>query len=243
MTTQHRVPSIQFYQENGLLDDENDSNPLNNQLIGQEESSNSSDFLFARNIQNEVDRLREDDSSSSDQENRRDDADYSPLPVELEEDEEDEYASDVDTEPDESELPQPKKSKKRKKAPKRNPYQSNRKIKKQKVSTEDLIDSGDESGQIQYTELENGFKLPTKLWLKLYPYQQAGVRWLWELHQQSTGGILGDEPGQLNLSATLRTIFGRFAFASFLIRLISFHSAIQVSAKPFRSFAFFTVSV
>ena len=117
------------------------------------------------------------------------------MPVELEEDEEDEYASDVETEPDESDLPQPKKSKKRKKAPKRNPYQNNRKIKKQKVSTEDLVDSGDETGHIEYTELENGFKLPTKLWNKLYPYQQAGVRWLWELHQQSTGGILGDEPG------------------------------------------------
>lgn len=26
-------------------------------------------------------------------------------------------------------------------------------------------------------------------------YQQTGVRWLWELHQQSVGGIIGDEMG------------------------------------------------
>lgn len=198
MTT-HRVPSIRYYQENGLLDEEpneNESNPQNGRLVGQEESSNSSDFLFSSNAQNAVDWLREEDSSLSDQENLRDDdVDYCPLPYEQQEDEEDEYVSDPDTEPDESDLPQPKKSKKRKKAPKRNPYQNNRKIKKQKISTDDLVNSEDESGEIEYTELENGFKLPSKLWLKLYPYQQAGVRWLWELHQQSTGGILGDEPG------------------------------------------------
>ena len=26
-------------------------------------------------------------------------------------------------------------------------------------------------------------------------YQQTGVRWLWELHGQQTGGIVGDEMG------------------------------------------------
>ena len=193
----HRVPSIRFYQENGLDEpDESDSIPPNSRLVGQEESSNSSDFLFPRNLQNAIDSLREDDSSLSDQENRQDgDVDYCPLPIELEEEEDDEeeYASD----PDESELPQPKKGEKRKKAPKRNPYQNNRKIKKQKIHTEDLVNSEDEDAEIEYTELENGFKLPSKLWQKLYPYQQAGIRWLWELHQQSTGGILGDEPGLL----------------------------------------------
>ena len=194
MTT-HRVPSIRFYQENGLFDDQDESSLPNNRLLGHDESSNSSDFLFPRNVQNAVDRLREDDSSLSDQENLRDDdVDYCPIDLE-EDEEEDEYVSGPETEPDESELPQNKKSKKRKKAPKRNPYQNNRKIKKQKISTEDLVNSEDEGGEIEYTELENGFKLPSKLWQKLYPYQQAGVRWLWELHQQSTGGILGDEPG------------------------------------------------
>ncbi|EEC08769.1 DNA excision repair protein ERCC-6, putative, partial [Ixodes scapularis] len=34
-------------------------------------------------------------------------------------------------------------------------------------------------------------------------YQQTGVRWLWELHRQNTGGIVGDEMG---LGKTIQTI-------------------------------------
>ena len=34
-------------------------------------------------------------------------------------------------------------------------------------------------------------------------YQQTCVRWLWELHQQEVGGILGDEMG---LGKTIETI-------------------------------------
>ena len=26
-------------------------------------------------------------------------------------------------------------------------------------------------------------------------YQQTGVKWLWELHQQAVGGVMGDEMG------------------------------------------------
>lgn len=29
----------------------------------------------------------------------------------------------------------------------------------------------------------------------IFSYQQDGVRWLWRLHKQNTGGILGDEMG------------------------------------------------
>lgn len=29
----------------------------------------------------------------------------------------------------------------------------------------------------------------------LSSYQQEGVKWLWDLHQKSTGGLLGDEMG------------------------------------------------
>jgi hypothetical protein len=31
------------------------------------------------------------------------------------------------------------------------------------------------------------------LTLRLYDYQQTAVKWLWELHTQHCGGILGDE--------------------------------------------------
>ncbi|KAJ1527811.1 hypothetical protein ONE63_007757 [Megalurothrips usitatus] len=44
-------------------------------------------------------------------------------------------------------------------------------------------------------EFENGYKLPSLIWDKLYMYQQVGVRWMWELNQQRCGGILGDEMG------------------------------------------------
>ncbi|OCT72187.1 DNA excision repair protein ERCC-6 [Xenopus laevis] len=44
-------------------------------------------------------------------------------------------------------------------------------------------------------EFDEGFCVPGSLWKKLYKYQQTGVRWLWELHCQQAGGILGDEMG------------------------------------------------
>ncbi|KAM5141600.1 DNA excision repair protein ERCC-6 [Mantella aurantiaca] len=44
-------------------------------------------------------------------------------------------------------------------------------------------------------EFDESFKVPGVLWKKLYKYQQTGVRWLWELHCQQAGGILGDEMG------------------------------------------------
>ncbi|XP_038638788.1 DNA excision repair protein ERCC-6 [Scyliorhinus canicula] len=44
-------------------------------------------------------------------------------------------------------------------------------------------------------EFDEGFKVPGFFWRKLFKYQQTGVRWLWELHCQQAGGILGDEMG------------------------------------------------
>ncbi|XP_075420286.1 DNA excision repair protein ERCC-6 isoform X2 [Tenrec ecaudatus] len=44
-------------------------------------------------------------------------------------------------------------------------------------------------------EFDEGFKMPGFLFRKLFKYQQTGVRWLWELHCQQVGGILGDEMG------------------------------------------------
>nr|XP_034993651.1 DNA excision repair protein ERCC-6 isoform X2 [Zootoca vivipara] len=44
-------------------------------------------------------------------------------------------------------------------------------------------------------EFAEGFRLPGFLFKKLFKYQQTGVGWLWELHCQQVGGILGDEMG------------------------------------------------
>ncbi|RNA45173.1 DNA excision repair ERCC-6 isoform X1 [Brachionus plicatilis] len=44
-------------------------------------------------------------------------------------------------------------------------------------------------------EFESGLKVPKQIWSKLYEFQKTGVKWLWELHLQKCGGILGDEMG------------------------------------------------
>ncbi|XP_060096977.1 DNA excision repair protein ERCC-6 [Heteronotia binoei] len=44
-------------------------------------------------------------------------------------------------------------------------------------------------------EFDESFRVPGFLFKKLFKYQQTGVRWLWELHCQQAGGILGDEMG------------------------------------------------
>ena len=53
----------------------------------------------------------------------------------------------------------------------------------------------DEDPYETYEELGRKMKVPRVIWSALYRYQQTGVRWLWELHEQGCGGILGDEMG------------------------------------------------
>ncbi|KAK1166506.1 DNA excision repair protein ERCC-6 isoform X1 [Acipenser oxyrinchus oxyrinchus] len=55
--------------------------------------------------------------------------------------------------------------------------------------------AGEEDSEDSDAEFDEGFKVPGFLWKKLFKYQQTGVRWLWELHCQQAGGILGDEMG------------------------------------------------
>uniref|UniRef100_A0A8D2LFZ4 DNA excision repair protein ERCC-6 n=1 Tax=Varanus komodoensis TaxID=61221 RepID=A0A8D2LFZ4_VARKO len=59
---------------------------------------------------------------------------------------------------------------------------------------EDRRKAGEESDESDAEFLE-GFRVPGFLFKKLFKYQQTGVRWLWELHCQQVGGILGDEMG------------------------------------------------
>jgi DNA excision repair protein ERCC-6 len=46
-----------------------------------------------------------------------------------------------------------------------------------------------------YVTLEGGLKIPSNIFEALFDYQKVGVQWLWELHCQNTGGIIGDEMG------------------------------------------------
>ncbi|GMH02332.1 hypothetical protein Nepgr_004171 [Nepenthes gracilis] len=43
--------------------------------------------------------------------------------------------------------------------------------------------------------LEGGLRIPQRIFSKLFDYQKVGVQWLWELHCQNSGGIIGDEMG------------------------------------------------
>ncbi|XP_043691130.1 protein CHROMATIN REMODELING 8 [Telopea speciosissima] len=46
-----------------------------------------------------------------------------------------------------------------------------------------------------FVVLEGGLKIPEAIFSKLFDYQKVGVQWLWELHCQRAGGIIGDEMG------------------------------------------------
>uniref|UniRef100_A0A3Q1HJS9 DNA excision repair protein ERCC-6 n=1 Tax=Acanthochromis polyacanthus TaxID=80966 RepID=A0A3Q1HJS9_9TELE len=79
-----------------------------------------------------------------------------------------------------------------------------RKWKRQRLrEREEKRERGEELTDDSDAEFDEGFKVPGFLWKKLYKYQQTGVRWMWELHCQQAGGILGDEMG---LGKTIQVI-------------------------------------
>ncbi|XP_008115961.2 DNA excision repair protein ERCC-6 [Anolis carolinensis] len=67
-----------------------------------------------------------------------------------------------------------------------------RKWHKQERKQQQMTGEDSEESDVEFPE---GFKVPGFLFKKLFKYQQTGVRWLWELHCQQVGGILGDEMG------------------------------------------------
>ncbi|KAI9022541.1 SNF2 family N-terminal domain-containing protein [Hyaloraphidium curvatum] len=44
-------------------------------------------------------------------------------------------------------------------------------------------------------QFDRGYRCPGEIWNELFEYQRTGVKWLWELHDQDVGGIIGDEMG------------------------------------------------
>ncbi|XP_046572869.1 LOW QUALITY PROTEIN: DNA excision repair protein ERCC-6-like [Haliotis rubra] len=61
----------------------------------------------------------------------------------------------------------------------------------------------DDNDSEEDEEFDGGLQVPGIIWKNLYQYQRVGVRWLWELHCQEAGGIVGDEMG---LGKTIQTI-------------------------------------
>ncbi|XP_010526496.1 PREDICTED: protein CHROMATIN REMODELING 8 [Tarenaya hassleriana] len=62
---------------------------------------------------------------------------------------------------------------------------------------EEQLDEDDDRGhnETSFVLLEGGLKIPENIFSKLFEYQRVGVQWLWELHCQRAGGIIGDEMG------------------------------------------------
>lgn len=56
------------------------------------------------------------------------------------------------------------------------------------------IVSADEHA-ITLSDPKSTFKLPAKIGKMLYPHQRDGLKWLWSLHCQGKGGVLGDDMG------------------------------------------------
>ncbi|KAH9625999.1 hypothetical protein KSS87_016812 [Heliosperma pusillum] len=59
--------------------------------------------------------------------------------------------------------------------------------------TQDVMD--EEGSEPASVTLEGGLSIPEIMFNNLFDYQKVGVQWLWELHCQRAGGIIGDEMG------------------------------------------------
>lgn len=61
----------------------------------------------------------------------------------------------------------------------------------EETQEEENADDGERSPVV----LEGGLRIPAAIYANLFDYQKVGVQWLWELHCQRAGGIMGDEMG------------------------------------------------
>jgi len=64
--------------------------------------------------------------------------------------------------------------------------------------------------------LDGGLRIRRDSWERLFEYQQSGVRWLWELHRQQSGGIIGDEMG-LGKTVQICSFLGALSYSGILV--------------------------
>ena len=62
---------------------------------------------------------------------------------------------------------------------------------------------------------EGGLEIPAWVNDRLFPYQRTGVRWMWELHTQGAGGVVGDEMG-LGKTVQVSSFLGAMASSRLL---------------------------
>ncbi|KAK1859940.1 hypothetical protein I4F81_002532 [Pyropia yezoensis] len=56
------------------------------------------------------------------------------------------------------------------------------------------VEDGEDADEEEVV-FSGGFRVPASLYDRLFEYQRTGLQWLWELHCQQCGGIIGDEMG------------------------------------------------
>mmetsp|Transcript_23904 Transcript_23904/g.40058 ORF Transcript_23904/g.40058 Transcript_23904/m.40058 type:complete len:1147 (-) Transcript_23904:25-3465(-) len=71
------------------------------------------------------------------------------------------------------------------------------------AEAEEEEELGSEDEAHEDVVFDGGLKIPGRIYDKLFDYQRTGVKWMWELHCQNAGGIVGDEMG---LGKTIQVI-------------------------------------
>ncbi|KAL2650118.1 hypothetical protein R1flu_018246 [Riccia fluitans] len=80
-------------------------------------------------------------------------------------------------------------------------------------SEEESLDGEDGSDEEYDAELDGGLKIPGRIYNNLFDYQKTGVKWMWELHCQNSGGIIGDEMG-LGKTVQVTAFLGALHYSS-----------------------------
>jgi SNF2 family DNA or RNA helicase len=75
---------------------------------------------------------------------------------------------------------------------------------------------------------EGGLEVPAWINDRLFPYQRTGVRWMWELHCQGAGGVVGDEMG-LGKTVQVASFVGAMAANRFLDSVLIIAPATMLS--------------
>lgn len=125
--------------------------------------------------------------------------------IDEDQDEEDEFSQDIDyetdSEPEQEDGGSSRKAKKRRMDDDGDfrTYQARIKAynkKRAQLRLDNILPDGTEVKKWnEMTKIDGNLQIPKEMWDNLFEHQKTGVRWLWELHQLGTGGILGDEMG------------------------------------------------
>lgn len=89
-----------------------------------------------------------------------------------------------------------------------------------------VIDTGEHvelDSSSTYSSSNLKLKVPAMIWSRLYKFQKTGLKWMWELHMQRCGGILGDEMG-LGKTVQMIAYLASLSYSRLNIKRTSDHS-------------------